>query len=60
MFDFNFKIYDVITWSTNNGKELLYIYIYIYILPNINQAMKLGQLTKYNKGYIFLQKLCRK
>ena len=39
--------------------------IAIHILPNIsrskgNQKMTLGQLTEYNKGNIFLQKLCRK
>ena len=37
----------------------------IYILSNIsqskgNQTMKFGQLIEYNKGNIFLQKLCRK
>ena len=39
--------------------------IAIYILPNIsqskgNQTMKFGQLIEYNKGNIFLQKLCGK
>ena len=39
--------------------------IAIHILPNIsqskgNQAMKFGQLIKYNKRNIFLQKSCRK
>ena len=38
---------------------------YAYILTNIsrgkgNQAMKLDQLTDYNKRYIFIQKLCGK
>ena len=37
----------------------------IYILSNIsqskgNQTMKFVQLIEYNKGNIFLQKLCRK
>ena len=37
----------------------------IHILPNIsrskdNQAIKFGQLMKYNVRNIFLQKLCRK
>ena len=39
--------------------------IAIHILPNIsrskgNQTMKFGQLIEYNKGNIFLQKLCGK
>ena len=39
--------------------------IAVYILPSIpqskdNQTMKFGQLIEYNKGNIFLQKLCRK
>ena len=39
--------------------------IAIHILPNISQSkgnktMKFGQLIEYNKGNIFLQKLCRK
>ena len=37
----------------------------MHILLNIseskdNQTMKLGQLIEYNKGKIYLQKLCRK
>ena len=36
----------------------------IRILPNIsrskgNQTMKFGQLIEYNKGNIFIQKLCK-
>ena len=39
--------------------------IAIQILPNISQSkdkqtMKFGQLIEYNKGNIFLQKLCKK
>ena len=39
--------------------------IALHILPKIsqikgNQAMKCGQLIKYNKKKFFLQKLCRK
>ena len=39
--------------------------IAIHILANIaqsksNQTMKFGQLIRYNKKKIFLQKLCRK
>ena len=39
--------------------------IAIYILSSIsqskgNQTKKFGQLIEYNKGNIFLQKLCRK
>ena len=39
--------------------------IIIYTFPNIsqskeNQATKFGQLIEYNKGNIFLQKLCGK
>ena len=46
----NFKIHDVTTWLTNNGK---------HILPNIsgskrNHTMKLGQFIDYNKRNIFL------
>ena len=49
----NFKIYDVTTWLTNNCN--------IYILPNIsrgkdNQALKFGQLIKYNMTNIFVEK----
>ena len=37
----------------------------IHTLPNISQSkdnptMKFSQLIEYNKGNIFLQKLCRK
>ena len=39
--------------------------IVVHILPNIsqskgNQAMEFGEVIKYNKRNIFLQKLCRK
>ena len=48
---FSFKIHDVT--------------IVIHIMPNIsqskdNQTMEFGQLIEYNKGNIFLEKLCRK
>ena len=49
----NFKIYDVITWETNNCTTL----------PNIsrsksNQTMKFGQLTEFNMRNSFLKKSC--
>ena len=39
--------------------------ITMHIFPNISRSkdhktMKFGQLIEYNKGRIFLQKLCRK
>ena len=53
----NFKIYNVITWLTNNCNA--------HILPNIsrskcNQRMKFGQLMEYNMRKIFLERLCTK
>ena len=54
----NFKMYDVTTWLKNN-------YNTQYTIPNIslskgNQVTKFGQLIKYNKKNIFLQKSYRK
>ena len=45
----NFKINDVTTWFTNNCNAHIAQY-----LTN-NQAMKFGQLIKYNMRNIFLQ-----
>ena len=47
--------------TSQTGKQI----IAIHILPNIsrskdNQAMKFGQLIKYNVGNIFPKKSCRK
>ena len=46
-----------------SGANIL-AWITIHILPNIsrskgNQAMKLGQVTQYNKRNLFLQSSCR-
>ena len=53
---FNFKIYDVTTWLTNNCNT----YIAQYSRSKSNQAMKFGQLIEYIKRNSFLQKSCRK
>ena len=48
---FNFKIYDVKTWETNNCNT----HIAQYLKNKGNQKMKFGQLIKYNMGNIFLE-----
>ena len=52
----NFKIHDVTTWFTNNCNT----HVAHISQTKGNQTMKFGQLIEYNKGNIFLQKLCRK
>ena len=45
----NLKIYDVIDWTTNNYNPYIVQYLKKY------QAMKFGQLIKYNMGNIFFK-----
>ena len=50
----NFKIYDVITWLTNNCNT--YLHQYLRKQRQSNQTMKFGQLIEYHMINIFLKK----
>ena len=52
----NFKIYDVTTWLRNKYNT----HIANTLRSKDNQTMKFGQVKKYNRRNIFLQKPCGK